>query len=201
MHSAAGERVEGREARFGSCLRSYLDAELVQRSVAGDHGAARELHRSYLRVAAAFLRSLGVRSEESEDACQEVFLQFFRYLPSFRGESEIRTWLFRLCVSEARRIRRRRRIGAALASMLRRQPLPASVPPATRSEATIQALVRQALDRMQPEQREAFLLFEVEGRTGREVAAIGGRSLPASFRRLYEAKRVFNEVLDLPNAR
>jgi RNA polymerase sigma-70 factor (ECF subfamily) len=179
-------------------LRSFVDAELVRRSLAGERAAACELHRLYREAAACFLRKLGVRSEESEDACQEVFLQFFRYLPSFRGESEIRTWLYRLCVSEARRVRRRRRIGAALAAVLRQQPMPDALPPATRSEATIQELVKRALDRMQPEQRQAFILFEVEGRTGREVAAIGGRSLPACFRRLYEAERMFHEALELP---
>ncbi len=47
---------------------------------------------------------------------------------------------------------------------------------------------------MTPEQLEAFILFEVEGRTGKEVARIAGQSLPSAFRRLYEAERVVRDT-------
>jgi RNA polymerase sigma-70 factor, ECF subfamily len=175
--------------------RRTADAGLIQRSLAGDRDAARELHRHYLPIASSFLRKLGTRPDELEDAGQEVFLQFFRYLASFRGEAELKTWLYRLCMTEARRVRRRRKVGAALADLLRREPAAETVPPALRSPATIRELVRRALDGMQPEQRETFILFEIEGLTGKQVAHIGGRSLPSTFRRLYEAQRVLNEAL------
>ena len=51
---------------------------------------------------------------------------------------------------------------------------------------------------MEPEQRRAFILFEVEGRTGKEVAEIARRSLPSTFRRLYEARRVLKDTLGVP---
>lgn len=175
--------------------RRATDERLIRSSVAGDRVATRELHRRYLPVATAFLRKLGTRPDESEDACQEVFLQFFRHLAAFRGEAELKTWLYRLCMTEARRVRRRRQVGAALAAVLRSQPRTLTVPPAARSDATIQALVQRALDRMEPEQRLAFILFEVEGYTGREVAGIAGRSLPSTFRRLYGAERLLRETL------
>src|SRR5450631_676766 len=82
-----------------------VDVELVERCVRGEGAAAHALHEKYYSAAAAFLRKLGARPDEMEDACQEVFLQFFRYLPSFRGEAQIKTWLFRLCITEARRAR------------------------------------------------------------------------------------------------
>src|SRR5262245_40483024 len=78
---------------------ALVDAELLSRYVAGERAAARPLHAHYYPVAAAFLRKLGVRAEEIEDACQEVFLQFFRYLSSFRGDAELTSWLYRLCVT------------------------------------------------------------------------------------------------------
>jgi RNA polymerase sigma-70 factor (ECF subfamily) len=171
------------------------DASLIRRSLAGDRLAARQLHQRYASVTTAFLRKLGTRPDEMEDACQEVFLQFFRHLAGFRGEAELKTWLYRLCITEARRVRRRRKIGAALAAVLRAEPPSDAVPPAHRSDTTIHALVKRALDRMEPEQRLAFILFEVEGFTGREVAEIAGRSLPSTFRRLYGAQRVLRETL------
>ena len=174
-----------------------LEADLIQRSIAGDRAAARDLHAEYAPIAIAFLRRLGTRPDEIEDACQEVFLRFFRHLASFRGESELKTWLFRLCATEARRVRRRRRIAAALTTSLQREPATRAVPPASRTDATIHRLVARAFDRMAPAQREAFVLFEIEGLTGKEVARIGRRSLPSTFRRLYEAQRVVRDTLGI----
>jgi len=128
-----------------------------------------------------FLRKLGVRGDEIDDARQDVFMQFFRYLAGFRAEAELKTWLFRLCVSEARRTRQRRKSGIALGDRLRRHPVDDVVPPASRSEETIQELVKRAVDRMPAHQRQAFILFELDGMTGKEVAKIGGRSLPSTL--------------------
>jgi RNA polymerase sigma-70 factor, ECF subfamily len=175
--------------------RRHLDAYLIQRTLSGDADAARSLHQHYAPIAASFLRKLGTRPEEIEDAGQDVFLQFFRHLHGFRGEAELKTWLYRLCITEARRVRRRRKVGEALSALLRREPTAGAVPPVFRSEETIRELTRRALERMQPEQRETFLLFEIEGLTGKQIAEIGRRSLPATFRRLYEAQRMLQETL------
>lgn len=177
--------------------RRALDADLIRRSLAGDAGASRELHRHYYPIVSSFLRKLGTQPYELEDACQEVFTLFFRHVGSFRGDAELKTWVFRLCVSEARRTRRRRRIGAALAAVLRSQPPENVVAPAARSDATVNELARLALDRMTPDQRLAFVLFELEGLPGREVAEVAGKSLPSTFRRLYEAQRIFRETLGI----
>jgi RNA polymerase sigma-70 factor (ECF subfamily) len=179
----------------------HSDAELIQRALEGDGRAARELHRRYAPIATAFLRKLGVQRDEIDDARQEVFLQFFRYLAGFRAEAELKTWLFRLCVTEARRARQHRKSGAALAVRLRRLLTDGRVPPASRSDATIQELVRGAVDRMPPDQRQAFILFELDGLTGKEVAKIGGRSLPATLRRRYEAQRVVQQTLGIDKTR
>jgi RNA polymerase sigma-70 factor (ECF subfamily) len=173
------------------------DAELIQRSVRGDERAARDLHRAYAPIATAFLRKLGIRRDEIDDARQEEVLQFFRYLAGFRAEAELKTWLFRLCVSEARRTRRRRKSGIALAGLLRSHPVNDVAPPASRSEETIQELVQRAVDRMPADQRQAFILFELDGLTGKEVAKIGGRSLPSTLRRRYEAQRVVRDLLGI----
>ena len=71
------------------------------------------------------------------------------------------------------------------------------MPASLRSEATIRDLAVRALDRMGPEQRTVFVLFEMEGMTGREIAEITGASLAATFRRLAEARLLFRETLGL----
>jgi len=180
--------------------RRTLDAELIRRSVAGDDAAARELHRHYQPIVSSFLRKLGTQPHELEDACQDVFTLFFRHVASFRGEAELKTWVFRLCASEARKVRRRRRIGATLAAVLRREPPEDVVAPAVRSDATIHELATRALDRMTPEQRLAFVLFEVEGLRGKQVAQVTGKSMAWTFRRLYEAQEIFRDTLGIEQA-
>lgn len=186
--AAAPERWASRRAE---------DAALIRRTLAGDGTAARALHRHYYPIAASFLRKLGARPSDIEDTCQEVFLQFFRYLRSFRGQAELKTWLYRLCVTEARRARRRRRIGAALASVLRWEPRELAVPAAQRSERTIQTLVERALDRMGPAHRLVFVLFEMEGLPGKEVAELARCPEASMWRRLHEARRVLRETLGM----
>ena len=180
--------------------RRTLDAELIRRSVAGDDAAARELHHHYQPIVSSFLRKLGTQPHELEDACQDVFTLFFRHVASFRGEAELKTWVFRLCASEARKVRRRRRIGATLAAVLRREPPEDVVAPAVRSDATIHELATRALDRMTPEQRLAFVLFEVEGLRGKQVAQVTGKSMAWTFRRLYEAQEIFRDTLGIEQA-
>jgi RNA polymerase sigma-70 factor (ECF subfamily) len=192
--------VASAATRFAGTSRRALDAELIHRSLAGDREAIRALHQHYYRIASSFLRKLGTRPSELEDACQEVFLQFFRYLSSFRGQAELKTWLYRLCVTEARRARRRRNVVAAVAALLRREPPQEAAPALMRSEATVQELAVRALDRMGPEHRTVFVLFEMEGMTGKEIAEITGSNQAATFRRLYEARRMFRKTLGMDPA-
>jgi RNA polymerase sigma-70 factor (ECF subfamily) len=175
--------------------RRGVDQELIRGTLAGDRAAARELHRHYYPIVSSFLRKLGVLPHDLEDAAQDVFTQFFRYVGSFRGEAQLKTWVFRLCVTEARSARRRRRIAAVLAGVLQREPPEEIVPPPVTSDRRIHELAKHALDRMDPDQRLAFVLFEVEGLTGREAAEVAGKTMAAMFRRLYEAQRIFRETL------
>ena len=191
---------EGPDLATRWASRRAMDGELIRRTLAGEAGAARALHRHYYPIASSFLRKLGARPSEIEDTCQEVFMQFFRCLRSFRGQAELKTWLYRLCVTEARRARRRRRIGAALAAVLRWEPREETIPAALRSEATIQALVERALDRMGPGHRLVFVLFEMEGLPGKEVAELARCPEATMWRRLHDARRVFRETLGTETA-
>jgi RNA polymerase sigma-70 factor (ECF subfamily) len=181
----------------GGSDRRSVDAALIRRTLAGDRAAARELHRHYYPVVSSFLRKLGILPLDLDDASQEVFAQFFRYVGSFRGEAELKTWVFRLCVTEARRARRRRRVAAVLAGVLRREPPEETVPPLVTSDRRIHELAKGALDRMDADQRLAFVLFEIEGLTGREAAEIAGKTMAAMFRRLYEAQEIFRDTLGI----
>jgi DNA-directed RNA polymerase specialized sigma24 family protein len=76
----------------------------------------------------------------------------------------------------------RQRVASLIAVLLHRDPTTRALPPAFWTDVTLQRMVARALARMAPDQRQSFLLFEVEG-------------LPATFRRLYQAQRVVRETL------
>jgi RNA polymerase sigma-70 factor, ECF subfamily len=172
---------------------------LVSRCVSGEAGAWRALHGKYHPVVAAYLRRLGVRDGELEDACQEVFLQTFRYLPSFRGAAELPTWLYRLCVTQARkaRQRQRRRHAAEAREMLARDTdLGNGALGAEMSDRWAQKRVGAALEALTQGERLVFGLFEIRGLAGKEVAEIAGCPVATVWRRLHEARQTFRAAIE-----
>jgi RNA polymerase sigma-70 factor (ECF subfamily) len=166
----------------------------------GDDVAWRELHRLYYPAAAAFLRKLGVGERDLDDASQEVFLQLFRYLGSFRGDSQLRTWLYRLCITQAGRVRRRARISDALLRALSLAPPERLVSAPSFSEDRALQRVDRALGQLRPLERETLVLFEMEGISGKGIAEIMRCPEATVWRRLSYARRAFRRALGVEDA-
>src|SRR6201986_2711599 len=80
-------------------LPDELEAKLIERLVARDERAFNELVQTYgRRVSALVLRMLGNKAE-AEDLTQEVFVQVFKAISTFRGESKLSTWIYRIAVN------------------------------------------------------------------------------------------------------
>lgn len=167
--------------------------DLLDRCVAGDRRAWRELHRIYRPQALAFLRRLGVRPRDAEDACQEVFLQIFRYLEGFEGRADFRTWLYKLCISQAARVRRRTAFLYPLSWLRRPAGEPVTLPGWSESRAV--ELVDRALDALPARHRAVFVLFELEGLATAEIARLLGCPDATVRRQLQEARRRFELVV------
>ena len=91
------------------------DTELVARILAGDMRAQTALMRTHYRILHRTARAILRDDAEAEDAVQEAYLQAFRALGTFRGESKLSTWLVRIAANEA--LMRRRRYAKAAARM------------------------------------------------------------------------------------
>jgi RNA polymerase sigma-70 factor (ECF subfamily) len=167
---------------------------LVERCVAGEQAAWRDLHRRYHRTAIAVLRRLGVGPEQLEDACQDVFLSVFRYLPRFRHEADFQTWLYRICVSHARVARRRARTVSFFKSLLPDMGGEPAGQPLDEGQASRQ--LAKALDRLPEAERVVFVLFEFEGLSGKEIANVVRCPAATVFRRLHDARKHFGAALD-----
>ncbi len=146
--------------------------------------------------ASAFLRQMGVGPEDLEDACQDVFVQLFRCLAQFERRSELKTWVYKICLSQAGRLRRKRLVRATLARLLGRA-LPAPVAAGadwTGFEARRD--MQAALERMSQRQREVFVLYELQGLPGEQIARIVACP-PATVRgRLREARLILGQKLE-----
>lgn len=167
---------------------------LLERCIAGDRAAWRELHRSLHPSVVAFVRQMGVGPEDVDDVCQDVFLQVARYLPQFEQRAELKTWVYKICASQVTRLRRKLTIRRALASVLR-VATPAISPAAPRALAALDAQkeMELGLARMSEKQRLVFVLYELHGMRGEEIARVIG-SPPATVRgRLREARLVFSQ--------
>lgn len=151
------------------------DAQLLRDHLAGDAEAFGELVRRHRdRLWAVALRTTG-NTEDAADALQNAMVSAFRRAGSFRGDSQVSTWLHRIVVNACLDLIRRRRSHAAvpLPDDADREPTLAARPapdPAEVSER--RADVWAALGQLSTEQRTALVLVDMEGFSMDEAAAI-----------------------------
>jgi RNA polymerase sigma-70 factor (ECF subfamily) len=177
-------------------LVCFAEDEMLGGCRVGDTRAWRMLHRRYYPVAGAFLRKLGVSERDVDDCAQDVFLELFRYLHGFRGDAQFKTWLYRLCVTQARRARRRERLTRTLLSALALVAPERLVSAPGFSESEALRRVHLALQRLPPTLRETFVLFEMEGLPGKLVAEVLRCPEPTVWRRLHEARKAFTHAVN-----
>jgi RNA polymerase sigma-70 factor, ECF subfamily len=162
------------------------DAELVARCCAGDRGAWRSLYERHAALVYRFLAALGIRDPEREDACQDVFLAVYRSLPSFRGESQLSTWIYRITARTTGKLIQKRRLRAALASMMLSEPPTPSTDPS--EETARNLMLDRLLERLHPKKRLVLVLFELEGVPVEEIARIADCPTNTVWSRLHHAR-------------
>lgn len=172
-------------------MRAIADNDdLIDRCVAGDSQAWRDLHRAYHDQVVRLLNRLGLPPAEIEDASQEVFVQVFRGLAQFERRADLATWVYRIAVNQAGRYRRSR-VPRFLRFLVPHPPEAAPVcwPEFSETEAARRA--RRALDQLKPAHRIALVLFEFEGLSGEQIAKVTGSPMATVWRRLHYARREF----------
>ncbi len=172
-----------------AAIDAEADSPLLEDCARGSDAAWRLLHLRYYPVALAFLRKLGVRDHELEDATQEVFLQMHRYLSRFRGDAGLKTWRYRLCITQARHARRKRRVTEVLRKLLAQAPEDIFVSTPAFCEQAARRSIESALNQMTENQRTVFVLLDMEGVSVQEVALILGCRESNVWRRLHDARQ------------
>jgi len=174
-------------------VRPATESDLVRRCVAREPAALHVLfERERSRVHALLYRVVGSNAP-MDDLLQDTFLEVFRSLPSFRGESALGTWIDRCAVR------------VAYAHFARKNRLPSlqsvedfeAKSPSAEEHASLREAARRlyaALDGIEPRQRIAFTLFVIEGRSQREVADLMGSTLATVKIRVWRARRALEQA-------
>ncbi|HTK37475.1 MAG TPA: sigma-70 family RNA polymerase sigma factor [Pyrinomonadaceae bacterium] len=167
--------------------RLRADADFVDRLKNGDSLAYDILVTRYSGQIYGLLYRLTQDAEEAADLTQDTFLQVLRSIRKFRGDSELKTWLFRIAINESRNRfrwwkRRKRESTVSLDAQPASDGLPLNETLPDTSEDPERILMRKqereqierALDDLPLPFREAVVLCDIEGQSYQEIATILG---------------------------
>ncbi len=186
--------------------QDFNEAEAIEKAKRGDAEAFQALYDKHRRRVYSLCLRMTANTAEAEDLTQEAFLQLFRKIATFRGESAFSTWLHRLSVN-------------VVLMHLRKKNLPVvSLEETTQSgdeeapkkdfgaedlalAGSIDRLqLQKAVDDLPPGYRTIFMLHDVEGYEHNEIAAMVGCSIGNSKSQLHKARMKLRDLLKMNRA-
>jgi RNA polymerase sigma-70 factor (ECF subfamily) len=183
------------------------DASLLAGLRQGDEGAYEILIQRYERPVYNLVSRLVDDPADAADAVQEVFLKVFRKVGWFRGESSLKTWIYRIAINEARNQRRwfgrhrQREVGlepgpgepgGGYANWLEdQQPSPFDIA----LDHETRALIEGALNEVSPAFRAALVLREIEGLSYEEISEVLEVSLGTVKSRIMRGREALRKNL------
>jgi RNA polymerase sigma-70 factor (ECF subfamily) len=167
------------------------DTALVAACRRGERRAMEALYHQYKRrVFGLVHRIVGV--SDAEEVAQEVFVRVFRGLGSFRGDSQLGTWIYRLAVNAAlSHVARRGRRGEVGDEELET----VAAPPAVERDPRLSQRVEEALRRLPAGYRAILVLHDIEGLSHEECASILDCRVGTSKSQLHKARAKMRELL------
>jgi RNA polymerase sigma-70 factor (ECF subfamily) len=160
--------------------------------------AIERVYAEHFRYVWRCLRALGVRDAVLDDAVHDVFLVVQQKLAAFDGQVAITTWLYAIALRVARRARANTRRDAWRyapadeheSELFKAAPADGNLDRAVEQGERL-SLARRALDRLDDDKREVFVLSQVEDMSAPEIAEITGVPLNTVYSRIRAAKAAF----------
>jgi RNA polymerase sigma-70 factor, ECF subfamily len=178
------------------------EAEVIRLAQQGDAAAFERLYQLHSRrVYSLCLRMVG-NTAEAEDLTQEAFLQLFRKIATFRGESAFSTWLHRLAVNVVlMRLRKKSAVETSLEEVTEPDeesggPRRDFGGPDLRLTGSIDRVnLQRAVEQLPPGYKAVFVLHDVQGYEHNEIADIMGCSIGNSKSQLHKARMRLRDLL------
>jgi RNA polymerase sigma-70 factor, ECF subfamily len=175
-----GELTVKRVPAIGWSEVGSREAALVNRCAAGDEEACTELVAEHQRMVFHLALHMLGDHEEALDLSQEVFLNVFRTIGRFRGQSALKTWIYRIVINQARNRQRwwKRRHRSEQVSLEERLEVEGNLPPAGDADnphrmfgqKELATRIWDALARLPFDQRTVVVLREIDGLSYDEIA-------------------------------
>jgi len=187
-----------------------IESKLVQRLIARDERAFNELVKAYeRRVFALVLRMLGNRAE-AEDLAQEVFVQVFKAIGTFRGESKLSTWIYRIAVNLCKNRSKYLRVRHAneqdeleavaervnLGDVQKSNVSHIERPDEAMAGRQVEKIVQDAILKIEPGFRECLILRDVEELSYEEIEQITGLAAGTVKSRIFRARAQLKEIVE-----
>src|SRR6266550_3522031 len=166
---------------------------IIRRAISGDEGALRALwSRHAPHIDLVVRRLVGGDPDLAADIAQEVWIQIFRALPSYRGDSQFGTWAHRIAVNRTLNALRKTRRLAGIETDIEEDS--AFVEMDT-DRSFLAASIEQAMAKLSPGARAVFVLHDVEGFTHEEIARDLGITAGGSKSQLFKARAKLRKLL------
>lgn len=176
------------------------EAQAIERAKHGDGAAFEILYNLHKRRVYSLCLRMTANTAAAEDLTQEAFLQLFRKIGTFRGESAFSTWLHRMAVNVV--LMQLRKKGLAVVpieeSAENEEDLPRKelgAPDAKLTGSVERLQLQRAIEALPPGYRSIFVLHDVEGYEHNEIASMVGCSIGNSKSQLHKARLKLRELL------
>jgi RNA polymerase sigma-70 factor (ECF subfamily) len=178
------------------------EADAIRLAQKGDAAAFERLYQLHSRRVYSLCLRMVSNPAAAEDLAQEAFLQLFRKIQTFRGESAFSTWLHRLTVNVVlMRLRRKNVIETSLDELAEQDegsgspPREVGTPDLKLTGSVDRVNLDRAVAQLPPGYRAVFLLHDVEGYEHNEIADMMGCSIGNSKSQLHKARTRLRELL------
>lgn len=202
MYAAGkGDLTDARKSQ----AKKLSESELIERAKQGDAEAFEALYHLHKRRVYSLCLRMTANTAAAEDLTQEAFLQLYRKISTFRGESAFSTWLHRMAVNVV--LMQLRKKGLAVVPLdetveteeeTPRKELGAVDPALAGSVDRLN--LQRAVEALPPGYRTIFLLHDVEGYEHNEIAGMVGCSIGNSKSQLHKARMKLRELLKTSRA-
>jgi RNA polymerase sigma-70 factor (ECF subfamily) len=173
------------------------DYALAQRAAQGDMESFEVLYQRHHRRVYSLCLRMTQNVQEAEDLTQESFIQLYRKIGSFRGDSAFTTWLHRLTVNQVLMHFRKRSV--KMEKTTEEGETPVQIVKGTENPRAMPVVDRIALDnaiaQLPPGYKSVFILHDIEGHEHEEVARMLGCSVGTSKSQLHKARMKLRRLL------
>jgi RNA polymerase sigma-70 factor, ECF subfamily len=149
-----------------------------------------DVYRAWFERVVRWLPAMGVQRADLEDVAQETFVIVQRRLNGFDG-ANLGAWLYAIALRVATNHRRLAWFRRVLLAPDHRAEDPAPTPELGAERAQLLTRAEQLLAQLPTKQRRAFVLFEIEGYSGEEIAELEGVPVATVWTRVHHARKAF----------